>query len=212
MKITTLILGISLAGGSYLPIPAADCCNHAGGKDSTDLVTIMNDEFEAVIRSQAQTCEVDISSLEIVETEAPVDLGFDTSEYLPEGFDAYAGKIASYPDPGLVYVETEIDLGFDTAPYLPAGFNAYEGMTIRFSDLDQAELEAALFGQPDCPVKTTGGDTGTDDVATSLEDLNLAVIEEAIDLGFDTTPYLPADFDPYQGMAETKTGALPSIQ
>ncbi len=68
--------------------------------------------------------ELDLSEIVYIEEEPKIELGFDTAEYLPEGFDPY--KL--YVDLNAVeYVEEqeEIDLGFDVADYLPASFDPY---------------------------------------------------------------------------------------
>jgi hypothetical protein len=51
-------------------------------------------------------------------------LGFDTKQYLPEGFNAFAEVEVNLDE--IIYIEDEeeIELGFDTRTYLPPGFNA----------------------------------------------------------------------------------------
>ena len=63
----------------------------------------------------------DINSIEYIEEEISIDLGFDPSDYLPENFDPY--KI--YVDLNAVeYIEEEIEIA-DFSQYLPEGFDAY---------------------------------------------------------------------------------------
>ena len=63
----------------------------------------------------------DINTVEYIEEEIEIDLGFDTADYLPEGFDPH--KI--YFDLNTVeYIEEEIELS-DLTKYLPEGFDAY---------------------------------------------------------------------------------------
>ncbi len=67
----------------------------------------------------------DINSIALFEEEAVIELGFNTSEYLPEGFDPYA-----YPQnvDGFNYIDEKdsFELEFDTSNYLPEGFDAFE--------------------------------------------------------------------------------------
>jgi len=67
--------------------------------------------------------ELNLDSVNYIESEHKTDLGFDTSIYLPEDFDPYK-EDASFES--LNYIEDDtIDLGFDTMDYLPADFNPY---------------------------------------------------------------------------------------
>jgi len=68
--------------------------------------------------------EFDLTSLEYIEEKNEIDLGFDTSAYLPEGFNAYDNGTSLE---SINYIENEaVELGFDTAAYLPEGFNPYK--------------------------------------------------------------------------------------
>lgn len=98
MKITTIILGITLLGTTYLPFHSADCCRLEITNDSSEILRDMNQEFEASLLAQATTGDLDLNSLEIVEAETPVDLGFDTTPYLPEGFNPYLGMSLDFSD------------------------------------------------------------------------------------------------------------------
>lgn len=63
----------------------------------------------------------DINSVEYIEEEAEVNLGFDTADYLPEGFNPYK----MYVDLTVVqYIEEEIAIA-DVSEHLPEGFDAY---------------------------------------------------------------------------------------
>ena len=74
--------------------------------------------------------ELSVDNIVFIETEEEIDLGFDTAEYLPIGFNAYAGMELNFDEIDFIEAEEEIDLGFDTAEYLPVGFNAYTGMEL----------------------------------------------------------------------------------
>jgi len=63
----------------------------------------------------------DINSIEYIEDEISVDLGFDPADYLPENFDPYK----MYVDiNAIAYIEEEITIA-DFSQYLPQGFDAY---------------------------------------------------------------------------------------
>ncbi|RKN83581.1 hypothetical protein [Ulvibacterium marinum] len=67
--------------------------------------------------------EFDINSITYIEEEAQVDLGFDTADYLPEGFDPYTiyfdlNSVSYMEEEGLPQLE-ELKI------YLPADFDAY---------------------------------------------------------------------------------------
>lgn len=71
---------------------------------------------------------LDLDSIVYLEEESPFELGFNTADYLPEGFN-----------PNEVYVdldaitfiegEEEISMGFDTSDWLPDGFDPYAAPT-----------------------------------------------------------------------------------
>ncbi|WP_425234501.1 hypothetical protein [Ulvibacterium sp.] len=67
--------------------------------------------------------EFDINSITYIEEEAQVDLGFDTADYLPEGFDPYTVYFdlnsVSYME------EEELPQLEELKIYLPADFDAY---------------------------------------------------------------------------------------
>lgn len=63
----------------------------------------------------------DINTVEYIEEEPEIVLGFDVADYLPEGFDPYK----MYVDLNAVeYIEEEIKIS-DLSKHLPKGFDAY---------------------------------------------------------------------------------------
>ena len=63
----------------------------------------------------------DINSIEYIEEEAEIVLGFDVADYLPEGFDPYK----MYVDLNAIeYIEEEIEFAH-ISTNLPVGFDAY---------------------------------------------------------------------------------------
>ncbi|WP_394974922.1 hypothetical protein [uncultured Croceitalea sp.] len=68
--------------------------------------------------------DFDVSKISFIEEDQQIDLGFDTTEYLPEDFNPYQEEVSIE---GINFMEDElIDLGFDTENYLPENFNPYK--------------------------------------------------------------------------------------
>lgn len=66
--------------------------------------------------------EFDINSITYIPEEDEIILGFDVTDYLPEGFDPYK----QYVDLNSIeFVEDEPVLKLNTSKYLPKGFDAY---------------------------------------------------------------------------------------
>jgi len=81
---------------------------------------------------------VDITDVNVIEIDEDVDLGYDTSEFLPENFNPLKGKHdLDWTNINLVELEEEVDLGFDSKRYLPRNFNAIKGKY----DLDWTSIE-----------------------------------------------------------------------
>lgn len=68
--------------------------------------------------------EVNLDDIVFIEEESEIDLGFDTKEYLPEGFDPYK-QFVDLKAIDFIEEEDTMDLGFDTSVYLPKDFNPY---------------------------------------------------------------------------------------
>lgn len=66
--------------------------------------------------------ELDINTIVYIEEEEVIDLGFDTADYLPEGFDPYE---VYFDLNSVILVEEEIEIDFDSKANLPANFDAY---------------------------------------------------------------------------------------
>lgn len=72
----------------------------------------------------AKPVEFDLSQVEFVEVDEAINLGFDSSNYLPEDFDPYTTSINMK---SIDFIEEDkVDIKFDTEDYLPEGFNAYQ--------------------------------------------------------------------------------------
>jgi len=97
--------------------------------------------FKASPQCQAECNNIDIKDIDLIEVEEEIELGFDTAQYLPKGFDPYAGMFTAHEDLGLIEVEEEIELGFNAKDYLPEGFNPYKGMIFAIEDIVVIEEE-----------------------------------------------------------------------
>jgi len=171
MKKASVLLGTGVLSLLLLSFAGKDSCEKLKEhKEAQNALVELQEPFEAEMFLALNTEPLDINEIKVIEAEEEINLGFDTAEYLPEGFNPYEGMALNIDDIELVEFEEEIDLGFDTADYLPEGFNAYVGM-----ELDLEEVFEEL----------------------DLDDILYFAEEEEIDLGFDTSKYLPEGFDPY---------------
>ena len=85
---------------------------------------------------------IDINSIEVIEIEEEVELGFDTANYLPKDFNALKGMHdLDWASIELVELEEEIEICFDTAKYLPKDFNALKDI----SDSDSHKIQLVLI-------------------------------------------------------------------
>ena len=171
--------------------------------------------------------ELNLDEIEFMEEEMDMDLGFNTSEYLPKGFNPYE----TYFDlNSIIYLESEVelDLGFDTQNYLPNGFDPYtevvdvhginfleeEDMELGFNTWDYlpegfspyeiyVDLNAIAYIEDDVELEL-GLDTeymlpeDFDPYTNVIEIASVNYMEDdEVELGFDTSKYLPENFDPY---------------
>ncbi|UII74839.1 hypothetical protein LV716_11240 [Flagellimonas sp. HMM57] len=87
------------------------------------MIVFMSISLQAM-KSNALVEEFDINKVVFIEEDQDYDLGFDTSKYLPEGFDAYSNEY-SVETVNYIDVCDDVELGFETTGYLPEGFNPY---------------------------------------------------------------------------------------
>ena len=89
---------------------------------------------------------ISIASIEVLELDEELDLGFETAAYLPEDFNVKADiNDIDWNTIVLYEIEEELDLGFDTAKYLPEGFDPNKGINdIDWSTVELYELEEEL--------------------------------------------------------------------
>ena len=72
---------------------------------------------------------LEINEIEVIELEEVVEIGFDTSKFLPLDFNALNGKNdLDWNSIELIEIEEELEFNFDTMLYLPPGFDPYKGV------------------------------------------------------------------------------------
>lgn len=129
--------------------------------------------------------------------EAEVELGFNTADYLPEGFNPYE----VYFDINSVdYIEAEAaELPFDTAAYLPENFDPYTAVVDinGLNYIEEDELQPVDLGFNTAEFLPEG--FSPYEVYFDLNSITYIEADdlEEVDLGFDTAQYLPEGFDPY---------------
>ena len=75
--------------------------------------------------------DVDWCAIALVEMEEEVELGFNTKDYLPKGFNPLKGlHDLDWSKIELIELDKEVEIGFNTKDYLPKGFNPFIGMCV----------------------------------------------------------------------------------
>lgn len=93
-----------------------------------DYLTLEESVLSATLFNDCPT-DIDWDSIELVELEEEVEIGFNTKDYLPEGFNPLKGlHDLDWSKIELLELEEEVVLGFDTKTYLPKNFDPFEGM------------------------------------------------------------------------------------
>jgi len=136
---------------------------------------------------------LDLKDIVFIENEEPVDLGFDTTDYLPLNFDPY--KVYFNLDE-VTYIEDGEDevFDFDTAGDLPKDFNPY-GHPEDFAAVSFIEEEEAVaLGFDPKDYLPAGFDPY--EVYFDLDAVEFIEDEEEVELDFNTMDYLPSGFDP----------------
>ena len=102
-------------------------------------------ELEQIVFSSIEDStfeNFDINSIEVIELEEEVELGFNSKDYLPENFNALKGMHdLDWNTIELVELDEEVELGFNPKDYLPKCFNALKGMY----DLDSHKNKLVLI-------------------------------------------------------------------
>ena len=110
---------------------------------NSDTFISLDDEkqnLEEVLFSQLTDVYIEnfeINEIEVIELEEEVELGFDTSMFLPVDFNALKGKNdLDWNTIELIEIEEDIEINFDTKAYLPLGFDPYKGMTTISNEIE----------------------------------------------------------------------------
>ena len=101
--------------------------------------------FAGTPQCKAECENLQIDDIVYIEMEDEINLGFDTAQYLPEGFDPYKGMGLDIKEITFIEPIEEVNLGFNTALYLPEDFNAYEGMAFDLNDIEYIEEEEEII-------------------------------------------------------------------
>ena len=133
-----LICGLTLLGSALAQENVKNCTEtqtaYVISDVSQDMLAADIETAETIIWSKSivigsdtdcnENADLDLNEIVFIEEEPQIELGFDTAEYLPEGFDPYNLyvdlKAVEYIDE-----QEEINLGFKVANYLPTNFDPY---------------------------------------------------------------------------------------
>lgn len=121
MKKLSVLIGLGILGALLISAKATHYCVDTDHNPHRS----MNNIFAEGLQIEMESANLEASEIVLLEEEEEVDLGFDTAEYLPLGFNAYEGMALDVEDIILIEEEEEVDLGFDVALYLPENFDAY---------------------------------------------------------------------------------------
>ena len=135
--------------------------------------------------------DIKMSEIVFIEEESSIDLGFDTAEHLPEGFDPNS---VYFDVNSIVIIDDEMtELGFDTEEYLPTNFNAYANPS-SLDGFNYVEEENVDLGFDTTKYLPEGFDPY--EFYLDLDSVEYIEDEEELDFDFSTKDYLPAGFDP----------------
>lgn len=124
MKKIKLIFGLVLVAGVLISFTAEQKHRKEMKVANASLFIDVNNPFEESLKNQANVISLDPSTdINVIEIEEEIDLGVDTSVYLPYGFNAYKGFQLDIADINVIEIEEEVELGFDVNDYLPANFD-----------------------------------------------------------------------------------------
>lgn len=121
MKKISVLIGIGILGALLLSSKASHYCTEA----DIDGHSLGNNPFAEGLKMEMESANMDPNEIVLFEEEEEVVLGFDTSEYLPLGFNPYEGMELDAKDIVVLEEEEEVVLDFDVTQYLPQNFDAY---------------------------------------------------------------------------------------
>ncbi len=138
--------------------------------------------------------EVNLDEIVYLEEETEIDLGFDTADYLPEGFDPHE-QYVNLDAITFIENEEEFDLGFDTSAYLPEDFDpyAFPANVMNIDYIEEGEDETDL-GFDTAEYLPDGFDPH--DYYVDLDAIEY-IEEDVWDIDFNADSDLPIIYDPY---------------
>jgi len=99
-------------------------------KNSVDIEKHKLEKALIINAEKLDTENLEISEIEVIELEEEIALEGETSNYLPENFNALKGKNdLDWSKIELIELEEKIEINFDTEANLPEDFDPYHGMT-----------------------------------------------------------------------------------
>ncbi|MBT8183032.1 MAG: hypothetical protein KJO53_15745 [Eudoraea sp.] len=135
--------------------------------------------------------DIKVSEIVFIEEETSIDLGFDTADYLPEGFDPYN---VYFDINSVEFIDDEEEmLGFDTAAYLPEGFNAYANPG-SLEGINYIEEEVIDLGFD--TAKYIPEDFNPYEFYFDLDSVEYIEDEDELEFDYSTGDYLPVGSDP----------------
>jgi len=124
MKKVSALLGIGLLGVILISFTGTHDCKDATQGERVAINTESYKSFAESMLAELDVNELHIKDIIVLEEEEVIDLGFDTAEYLPEGFNPYEGMVFDLDEIEYLEEEEEIVFDFDVEDYLPENFNA----------------------------------------------------------------------------------------
>lgn len=126
MKKTTIFFGLTVLAALLISFKVGQDKKVTTEMALATLFENENGDFEDILKKQGEVVAIKASDIEVIEVEEEIDLGLETEEYLPFGFNPYKGFQLEAKDIIVIEDEEEIELGFDVNQYLPTDFNAYK--------------------------------------------------------------------------------------
>ena len=146
---------------------------------------------------------VKVQDIYVYEVEEDVTMEFDTTQYLPNNFNALKGiGDLDWDSIELIQIEEDVVIDFDTKQYLPKYFNSLKGMY----DLDwdsialvELEEEATInFDTKQYLPKDFNSLKGMYDL--DWDKIELIEIEEEVEIDFNIKPYTLNNNDLHVGL------------
>ena len=126
MKKLSALLGIGILGVLLISSTANHYCSDMDNMDNNShKPKVSFNPFAEGLKMEMASANLDAKEIVLFEEEVEVDLGFNTADYLPLGFNAYEGMELNANEIVVLEDEEEVVLDFDVTQYLPENFDAY---------------------------------------------------------------------------------------